>query len=165
MCSKQCHPGPDPALPSLKVLQTSCAMRIALQRLSRQLRALTLALCLGLSLMLTACGDTASTLTGDYVEDTVAVVHSLQTTLAIASDSEDLQSSEQEAHDLINEYMSRYRPRPRVNGLSSFTTMQTALNSLQGHYNTYTNRPVPEALRTRVEKELSKAEKAALRGT
>ena len=104
-------------------------------------------------------------MTGDYVEDTVAVVHSLQTTLSLPSDAEGLQASEQEAHDLINDYMSRYRPKSKVNGLSSFTTMQTALNSLQGHYNSYTNRPVPEALRTRVEKELSKAEKAALRGT
>lgn len=95
----------------------------------------------------------------------MAVVHTLQTTLSLPSDAEGLQASEQEAHDLINDYMSRYRPRPQVNGLSSFTTMQTALNSLQGHYNTYTNRPVPEALRTRVEKELGKAEKAALRGT
>ena len=140
-------------------------MRMSLQRLSRQLRGLTLALCLGLSLLLNACGDTVSTLTGDYVEDTVAVVHSLQTTLSLPADDDGLQTSEQEAHDLINDYMSRYRPRPQVNGLSSFTTMQTALNSLQGHYNTYTNRPVPEALRTRVEKELSKAEKSALRGT
>ena len=140
-------------------------MRIALQRFSRQLRGLTLALCLSISLLLTACGDSVSTLTGDYVEDTVAVVHSLQTTLSLPSDAEGLQASEQEAHDLINDYMSRYRPKSKVNGLSSFTTMQTALNSLQGHYNTYTNRPVPEALRTRVEKELSKAEKAALRGT
>ena len=139
-------------------------MRIELQRLSRQLRGFTLALCLSLTLMLSACGDSISTMTGDYVEDTVAVVQSLQTTLALPSDAEGLQESEQAAHDLIN-YMSRYRPRPRINGLSSFTTMQTALNSLQGHYNTYTNRPVPEALRTRVEKELSKAEKSALRGT
>ncbi len=140
-------------------------MRIELQRLSRQLRGFALALCLGLTLMLSACGDSISTMTGDYVEDTVAVVQSLQTTLALATDAEGLQESEQAAHDLINDYMARYRPRPRINGLSSFTTMQTALNSLQGHYNNYTNRPVPEALRTRVEKELSKAEKAALRGT
>ena len=141
-------------------------MHAALTRLGRQLTSLTISLCLGLTLLLTACGDsTNSLLTGDYVEDTVAVVHMLQNTLALPSDAEGLQGSEQEAHDLINDYMSRYRPRPQVNGLSSFTTMQTALNSLQGHYNTYTNRPVPEALKTRVEKELSKAEKAALRGT
>ena len=50
--------------------------------------------------------------------------------------------------------MARYRPRPSVNGLASFTTMQTALNSLAGHYATYTNRPLPEALRSRLQKEL-----------
>ena len=54
-------------------------MQVALKRLSRQIRSLTLALCLGLTLLLTACGDSVSTLTGDYVEDTVAVVHALQT--------------------------------------------------------------------------------------
>ena len=108
-------------------------MHAALTRLGRQLTSLTLSLCLGLTLLLTACGDsTTSLLTGDYVEDTVAVVHMLQNTLALPSDAEGLQGSEQEAHDLINDYMSRYRPRPQVNGLSSFTTMQTALNSLGG---------------------------------
>ena len=61
--------------------------------------------------------------------------------------------------------MSRYRPRPQVNGLSSFTTMQTALNSLAGHYKTYANRPLPDALRSRVTKELGKAEKAVVRGS
>ena len=148
-----------------KVLQTDPTMQDALNHLSRQLRSFTLALCLGLTLLLTACGDSVSMLTGDYVEDTVAVVHTLQTTLALPADAEGLQDSEHEAHDLINDYMSRYRPQPRVNGLSSFTTMQTALNSLQGHYNTYTNRPVPDDLRARVDKELGKAEKAVLRGT
>jgi photosystem II Psb27 protein len=36
---------------------------------------------------------------------------------------------------------------------------------LAGHYNNYTNRPVPDALRARIDKELGKAEKAAVRGT
>ena len=138
----------------------------ALQRLSRQLMSLTLAACLGLCLMLTACsGAGASTLTGDYVEDTVAVVHTLQSTIAMGQDDEGRAEAETAATDLINDYMSRYRPRPQVNGLSSFTTMQTALNSLAGHYKTYANRPLPEALRSRVDKELSKAEKAAVRGS
>jgi photosystem II Psb27 protein len=43
--------------------------------------------------------------------------------------------------------------------------MQTALNSLAGHYKTYANRPLPDALRSRVDKELGKAEKAAVRGS
>jgi len=138
----------------------------ALQRLSRQLMSLTLAACLSLCLMLTACaGAGASTLTGDYVEDTVAVVHTLQSTIAMGQDDEGRAEAETAATDLINDYMSRYRPRPQVNGLSSFTTMQTALNSLAGHYKTYANRPLPDTLRARVDKELGKAEKAAVRGS
>jgi len=141
-------------------------MLSALHRLSRQLMSVTLAACLGLCLMLTACsGAGASTLTGDYVEDTVAVVHTLQSTIALGQDDEGRAEAETAATELINDYMSRYRPRPQVNGLSSFTTMQTALNSLAGHYKTYANRPLPEALRTRVDKELGKAEKAAVRGS
>ena len=141
-------------------------MLSALHRLTRQLMSVTLAACLGLCLMLTACsGAGASTLTGDYVEDTVAVVHTLQSTIALSQDDEGRAEAETAANELINDYMSRYRPRPQVNGLSSFTTMQTALNSLAGHYKTYANRPLPEALRTRVDKELGKAEKAAVRGS
>jgi photosystem II Psb27 protein len=141
-------------------------MLSALHRLTRQLMSVTLAACLGLCLMLTACsGAGASTLTGDYVEDTVAVVHTLQSTIALSQDDEGRAEAETAATELINDYMSRYRPRPQVNGLSSFTTMQTALNSLAGHYKTYANRPLPEALRTRVDKELGKAEKAAVRGS
>ena len=42
--------------------------------------------------------------------------------------------------------------------------MQTALNSLAGHYTNYPNRPVPEALRNRINKELKKAERNVVRG-
>jgi photosystem II Psb27 protein len=42
--------------------------------------------------------------------------------------------------------------------------MQTALNSLAGHYANYPNRPVPEALRERLTKELQKAERGVVRG-
>ena len=99
------------------------------------------------------------------MEDTVAVVHTLQSTIAMGQDDEGRAEAETAATDLINDYMSRYRPRPQVNGLSSFTTMQTALNSLAGHYKTYANRPLPDTLRARVDKELGKAEKAAVRGS
>ena len=126
---------------------------------------MTLALCLGLALLVTACGNESSTLTGDYVQDTVGVAHTIHDTLAFPQDAANRQEAEGEARDLITEYVSRYRARPKVNGLSSFTTMQTALNSLAGHYNNYTNRPVPDALRARIDKELGKAEKAAVRGT
>jgi len=140
-------------------------MIAVLKRLTRRLTNVTLALCLGLALLVTACGNESSTLTGDYVQDTVAVAHTIHDTLALPQEAANRQEAEGEARDLITEYVSRYRARPKVNGLSSFTTMQTALNSLAGHYNNYTNRPVPDALRARIDKELGKAEKAAVRGT
>ena len=140
-------------------------MIAVLKRLTRRLTNVTLALCLGLALLVTACGNESSTLTGDYVQDTVAVAHTSHDTLALPQDAANRQDADGEARDLITDYVSRYRARPKVNGLSSFTTMQTALNSLAGHYNNYTNRPVPDALRARIDKELGKAEKAAVRGT
>ena len=130
----------------------------------RHLKAAVLAVCLCLSLMLTACSGSGGPLTGNYVEDTVAVADTLLATMALPSDDPGRSEAETEARSLINDYMARYRPRPQVNGLASFTTMQTALNSLAGHYANYPNRPVPDALRERVSKELKKAETAVVRG-
>lgn len=123
---------------------------------------LCLALCL--SLALTGCSS-AGGLTGSYIDDTVNVAQSLLTTIAIPQDDPGHQAAETEARNLINDYIARYRPRRDVNGLASFTTMQTALNSLAGHYSAYANRPLPDALRSRLEKELRKAEASATRGT
>lgn len=144
-------------------------MLTALLRLTNKLlRAATtaaLAATLCVALLLTACsGASASGLSGDYVEDTVAVAHRLQATIALPQDDADRPEAEAEARTLINDYMSRYRPRPQVNGLASFTTMQTALNSLAGHYANYPNRPVPDALKDRLSKELKKAETGVVRG-
>ena len=141
-------------------------MLSALARLTQSLSRMAVALILGLSLLLTACsGDAESRLTGDYVEDTVAVSRSLLEVIDLPQDDENHAEAEAEARSLISDYMSRYRPQPRVNGLSSFTTMQTALNSLAGHYASYSNRPIPEALHDRLVKELSKAEKSVIRGS
>jgi len=129
-------------------------------RLLRAMAALGLVLCLSL----TACSAGNGRLTGNYVDDTVSVAQSLLTTIAIAQDDPNRQESEIEARALINDYMSRYRPQSRVNGLASFTTMQTALNSLAAHYAGYANRPIPDALKARLEKELSKAERTVVRG-
>lgn len=130
-------------------------------RLLRAVAALGLVLCLSL----TACSAGNGRLTGNYVDDTVNVAKSLLTTIAIDQDDPARQESEIEARALINDYMSRYRPQSRVNGLASFTTMQTALNSLAAHYAGYANRPLPEALRARLEKELTKAERTVVRGS
>ena len=135
------------------------SLRRLLGRWSRSL----LAGCLGLCLLLAGCSS-ADGLSGSYVDDTVAVADVLITTVGLEADDPSRAEAEQEARGLINEYMARYRPRNAVNGLSSFTTMQKALNSLAGHYANYPNRPLPEALRERVSKELLKAEKNVVRG-
>ena len=130
----------------------------------RHLKAAVMAVCLCLCLMLTACSGNGGPLTGNYVEDTVAVADTLLATIALPADDSGRSEAETEARALINDYMSRYRPQRQVNSLASFTTMQTALNSLAGHYANYPNRPVPEALRDRVSKELKKAETGVVRG-
>ena len=140
-------------------------MLTALVHHLKQLSRAAIAMGLGLSLLLTACsGDAEASLSGNYVEDTVAVSRSLREVIDQPQDAEGHSQSEQEARALINDYMSRYRPKPQVNGLASFTTMQTALNSLAGHYASYANRPIPESLHDRLEKELTKAERSAVRG-
>ena len=141
-------------------------MLSALARLIQPFSRVAIALVLGLSLLLTACsGDADARLTGDYVEDTVSVSRTLRDVIDLPQDAENHAEAEAEARSLINDYMSRYRPQPRVNGLSSFTTMQTALNSLAGHYASYANRPLPEVLHDRLAKELAKAEKSVIRGS
>jgi photosystem II Psb27 protein len=138
---------------------------IALLRrlLVRPALALVLPLCLCLGLSLSACSS-AGSLSGNYVDDTVKVAQLLERSITLAADDPARPEAEREARALINDYMSRYRPRDGVNGLASFTTMQTALNSLAGHYANYPNRPLPEALRNRVDKELRQAEAGVVRG-
>ena len=130
----------------------------------RQLKAAVVAVCLCLSLLLTACSGSSGPLTGNYVEDTVAVADTLLATIALPAEDPGRSEAETQARALINNYMARYRPQRDVNGLASFTTMQTALNSLAGHYANYPNRPVPDALRDRLTKELRKAETGVVRG-
>ena len=141
-------------------------MLSALAHLLKSLSRAAIACGLGLCLLLTSCsGDAEARLSGDYVEDTVAVSRTLREVIDLPQEAANRGEAESEARALINDYMSRYRPQPRVNGLSSFTTMQTALNSLAGHYASYANRPLPEALHDRIAKELGKAEKSAVRGS
>lgn len=122
------------------------------------------AVCLCLSLLLTACSGSGGPLTGNYVEDTITTADSLLATIGLSADDPGRGEAETEARSLINAYTARYRPQSQFNGLASFTTMQTAVNSLAGHYANYPNRPVPDALRDRLTKELKKAETAATRG-
>ena len=130
----------------------------------RGIARVALAVCLCLSLLLSACGTDSLGLTGNYVDDTVAVADALISTVALAGDDPGRAEAETRARGLINDYMARYRPQRAVNGLGSFTTMQTAVNALAGHYANYPNRPVPAALQDRLAKELRKAETVAVRG-
>ena len=102
-------------------------------------------------------------MTGDFVKDTISVSSTLKETITLPKEDKGLSEAEKEAVFLISDYISRYRNRSQVNTSTTFTTMQTALNALSGHYKTFANRPVPENLKERLNKELSKAEKLAVR--
>lgn len=111
---------------------------------------------------LTACtgGGGDSAISGNYRQDTLAVVTSLRNAITLPDDAPEKSTAQAEARKLINDFAARYRRDSRVSGLSSFTTMQTALNSLAGHYSSYPNRPVPEKLKKRLEKEFRMVELA-----
>ena len=139
----------------------------ALRNFCRSVLRRGLALFLGVALMfgLSACSGTPTGLTGSYVDDTVSVADALLATIAPADGASSTSEQQQQARALMTDYISLYRPNNSVNGLASFTTMQTALNSLAGHYASYNNRPLPDALKTRLEKELRKAEISVVRGS
>ena len=140
-------------------------MSSAFHGLLKRLMGEAIALCIALSLILAPIGAMAQAsgalMSGDYINDTVSVAHSLQETIAIPRDEKGREEAESEAVQLITAYISRYRNRSQVNQSLSYTTMQTALNAMAGHYKTFKNRPLPEQLKERLNKELSKAEALA----
>ncbi len=99
------------------------------------------------------------------MEDTISVADQLKETISIPEDSDGITEAKDEAVKLITDYISIYRGRSQVNSLNSFTTMQTALNSLAGHYKNFSKRPLPEDLKERLNKELSKAEASVSNGS
>jgi photosystem II Psb27 protein len=123
-------------------------------------RFLALAMVLVIGLM--GCTSAPAGMTGNYREDTLALVNSLRTAIELPDGSPNKAIAQTEARQRINDFASRYRRDNSVTKLSSFTTMRTALNSLAGHYSSYPNRPVPEKLRKRLEQEFAQVE-AALR--
>ncbi len=102
-------------------------------------------------------------MTGDYAKDTISVVKTLQTAVDTPKDSPNKDEVRTEALTLITDYISRYRNRGMVNKTQSFTTMQTALNAMAGHYKNFASRPLPDKLKERLTKEFSLAEKMVLR--
>lgn len=114
---------------------------------------------------LTGCSaGTSGQLTGDYRQDTLMLVDSLRTAIAIPDGDPTQAEAQAEAKAVISDFASRYRRDSAVANLSSFTTMRTALNAIAGHYSSYPNRPLPDKLKTRVEQELKQVEAALNRG-
>ncbi len=122
-----------------------------------------LALVLVLTIALMGCASPDS-LTGNYSQDTLAVVNIMKNVLELPNDAPDKAAIQAEARQKINDFSARYQRVSSVSTLNSFTTMRTALNSLAGHYSSYPNRPVPEKLKKRLQLEFKQVETALKRG-
>lgn len=123
-----------------------------------------LALVLVVAIGLMGCSGSPDGLSGDYRQDTLAVLNTLRHTLELADDSPEKVAARSQARQQINTFAARYQQDNSVAGLGSFTTMRTALNSLAGHYSSYPNRPVPKKLKDRLEMEFNQVEMALKRG-
>jgi photosystem II Psb27 protein len=132
-----------------------------MKRYLSRLIALVLVVVIGLM----GCSSNSTTgLTGDYRQDTLALLQSLRTAIELPEDAPDKAAIQTEARQKINDFAARYRRDNSVATLSSFTTMRTALNSLAGHYSSYPNRPLPQKLKNRLEQEFKQVENALKRG-
>lgn len=119
---------------------------------------------------LTGCAATSDVtlfgdrLSGDYPQDTITVIQNLKTTISLPDGTREKAEAQDQAQLLINDYVARYRRDSSVSSSTSFTTMQTALNALAGHYNAYPNLPLAPKLRDRLDREFKLAELAIKRG-
>jgi photosystem II Psb27 protein len=125
-------------------------------------RLLALALVVVIGLM--GCGATPGGLTGKYTEDTTAVLQNLLTAIDLPADATNKAEVQKLARQQINDYAAMYRRNDKYAGLRSFTTMQTALNSLAGFYTSYSSRPLPDKLKQRLKQEFKQVEIAIQRG-
>lgn len=125
-------------------------------------RLIALAMVVVIGLM--GCSSSATGLTGNYRQDTLTVVESLKKAIELPSEDPAQREAKNLASQQMNDYVSRYRRNDKTAGLRSFTTMQTASNSLAGFYGSYGNRPVPETLKKRLQQEFKQAELSLKRG-
>jgi photosystem II Psb27 protein len=125
-------------------------------------RLLALALVVVIGLM--GCGATPGGLTGKYTEDTTVVLQNLLTAIDLPTDATNKAEIQKLARQQINDYAAMYRRNDKYAGLRSFTTMQTALNSLAGFYSSYGGRPLPDKLKQRLKQEFKQVEIAIQRG-
>lgn len=123
-----------------------------------------LALILVAILGLTSCGASSGGLTGNYRDDTLAVVNTMRAAIDVTADSPDRAAIQQKVRQQMNDYASRYRRDTSLLKLQSYTTMRTALNGLAGHYSSYPNRPISQKLKMRLTQELNQVELALKRG-
>lgn len=123
-----------------------------------------LALVLVMFIGLMGCSANPSGLSGNYTQDTLAVLESLKTAIALPQDAANKKEAISLARSQISDYAARYRRNDKTAGLRSFTTMQTALNAVAGYYSSYGNRPLPDKLKQRLEREFSQVEVAIKRG-
>ena len=105
-----------------------------------------------------------SNFSGNYQEDTLTVVETLRNAINLPDGDPAQASSQAQARQLINDFSAYYRRGGKLDGLGSYTTMRTALNSLARHYSSYPNRSVPEKLKKRLNQEFNQVEAALRRG-
>jgi photosystem II Psb27 protein len=132
-----------------------------MKRILSRLMAIVLVVVIGVFSVSSAAW--ADSLTGNYQEDTLAMVELLRTAIDLAPDAPDRSAIQNEAKVKINEFASRYR-RGSFLKLNSYTTMRTAINSLAGHYTSYPNRPISEKMKKRLVNEFRQVEVSLSRG-
>lgn len=123
-----------------------------------------LALVLVAVIGLVGCSSNPSGLTGNYSQDTLAVLENLKTAINLPDDAANKKEVVTLARQQISDYASRYRRNSQTAGLRSFTTMQTALNAIAGYYSSYGNRPLPDKLKKRLQQEFKQVEISLKRG-
>ncbi|MGB3516526.1 MAG: photosystem II protein Psb27 [Elainellaceae cyanobacterium] len=110
------------------------------------------------------CAASPGGLSGNYRQDTLSLIDTLRTAIEMPEGTPEKAGAQSDARQMINDFSARYRRNGNYTRLSSFTTMQTALNALAGHYSSYPNRPVPAKLQDRLELEFKRVEAALRRG-
>eukprot|EP00184_Porphyridium_aerugineum_P008371 CAMPEP_0184691414 /NCGR_PEP_ID=MMETSP0313-20130426/280_1 /TAXON_ID=2792 /ORGANISM="Porphyridium aerugineum, Strain SAG 1380-2" /LENGTH=190 /DNA_ID=CAMNT_0027149125 /DNA_START=48 /DNA_END=620 /DNA_ORIENTATION=- len=104
-------------------------------------------------------------LSGNYKEDTVAMVNNMKIVTGMSRGTPGMADAVADTRKMMNEYVALYRRNAKVNGSLSFNTIYTSINTLSGHYQSYGNTyPVPEKRRKRLGIQYAEIEKAVSRG-
>lgn len=115
-----------------------------------------LALVLVVFIGLTSCAP--SGMSGNYRQDTLNLIGSLRTAIELPDNTPDKATAQAEARQKINDFYAFYRRDTSKSTLPSFIAMQTALNSLASHYQSYGNRPLSKKLKSQLDDAFGKVE-------